>query len=296
MAQTPLMLGGSEEIQPLSINYLSIPDLGGTEVTNYGANLSFGLPVKKGLLGFSLAYQNFDFAFSESTNIIDLSSYENMQVLRGSVSFIKPLKNSLSFMVSGGTSLMSNFGNEVSSEDFVFNATIGVVKKWGDHERNSTLLLGAFYGTQLGEPTVLPAISFSQKLNPHWSYSLGLPVTGINYRINEKHRFSLLASPQGIFGNNSNAVRVEGNRTITNTKLQFNGVNTRLSYQFRFTKHLALFAEGGFVPISTLKILDDNNNEIFDLEPESGAYVNAGLRFVISRPKNSTSKSKNDEN
>ena len=296
-AQTPLMLGGGDEIQPASLNFLSIPNLGGTEITNYGANLTFGFPVKKSIVGFSLAYQNFDFSFSESTNTIDLSSFENMQVLRGNVSLIKPLKNSFSFMLSAGTSLMSNFDNGISSEDFVFNAIVGVVKKWGDDERNSTLLIGAFYGTQLGEPTLLPALSFSQKLNEHWSYSLGLPVTGVNYRINENHRFALLASPQGIFGNNSTEVRVDGNRSITNTKLQFNGINTRISYQFRFTKHLAFFAEGGFIPISTLKILDNDNNEIIDLDPGSGTYVNAGIRFVLSRSKkNNHLKSKSDEN
>ena len=196
-------------------------------------------------------------------------------------------------MLSGGTSLISNFSSGISSEDFVFNAMVGVVKKWGDDERNSTLMVGAFYGTQLGEPTLLPAVSFSQKLNAHWSYSLGLPVTGINYRVNEKHQFALLASPQGIFGNNPSEERVEGNRTITNTKLQFNGINTRVSYQFKFTKHLALFTEGGFLPSSELKILDDNNNEIIDLDSGSGAYINAGMRFVINRPRNNRNSNKN---
>ena len=241
MAQVPIMMSGSDEINPLAVNYSSIPDLGGTEIRSYGANFNFGLPIKESIVGFSLGYQNLDFSFNETTNLIDLSAFENMQVIRSSISFMKPIKDELRFVLSVGTSIMSNFGDGISSEDFVFNAIIGAMKKWGNEERNTTLLLGAFYGTQFGEPTLLPAISLSQKLNQHWSYSLGLPATGLNYKINEKNRLSLLASPQGIFGNNSNLQAVEGNRTITNTKLQFNGIKTRLAYQFRFQKNLAFF-------------------------------------------------------
>ena len=48
--------------------------------------------------------------------------------------------------------------------------------------------------------------------------------------------------------------------------------------------------EVGYVPNPTLKILDDENEEIFDFNPESGAYVNVGLRFVIQRKPNDESK------
>lgn len=284
--QAMLMPGNTEEFNPVSINYSFIPDLGGTEVTNYGVNLNFGIPLKKGLVGLSMGYQRLDFDFGESTNLVNLSSYETMQVIKSSASYIIPLKDSLNFIISAGASLMSNFGDGLSSEDFLFNAIVGGLKRWGNYEKNSTLLIGALYGTQFGQPTLLPAISFNQKINEHWSYSLGLPVTGVNYRINNGHRFSLLASPQGIFGNNSNEERVEGNRTITNTKLQFNGINTRITYQFKFTKYLAFFTEGGFIPTSVLKILDDANNEIIDLNPGSGTYINVGLRLVVKRPNN----------
>ncbi|MDT0606801.1 DUF6268 family outer membrane beta-barrel protein [Croceitalea rosinachiae] len=292
--QAMLMLGNREELNPVGINFSSIPNLGGTEVTSYGANLNFGIPLKKGLIGLSLGYQNHDFVFSESTNLIDLSSFENIQVIRSNVSYMVPLKDSLNFILSAGTSLMSNFGDGLSSEDFVFNAIIGALKRWGNNERNSALLIGALYGTQFGEPTLLPAISFNQKLNEHWGYSLGLPVTGVNYQINEKHRLSFLVSPHGIFGNNSNEERVEGNRLLSNTKIQFNGINTRISYQFKFTKYLAFFAEGGFILNSVLKILDNDNNEIIDLNPGSGTYFNTGLRLVIKRANNMYLKKKNE--
>ncbi|UOY08978.1 DUF6268 family outer membrane beta-barrel protein [Muricauda sp. SCSIO 64092] len=295
-AQGGLMGGDSEEVSLATINFSSIPNLGGTEVTNYGLNLNFGIPLRKSMVGFSLSYQNFDFSFNESTNLIDLSSFENIDLVRANVSFIKPLKNSLNLMVSGGTALMSNLESGITSEDFVFNAIVGAIKKWGNDNRNTTLFIGALYGTQFGEPRLLPAVSLSQKLNQYWSYSLGIPTTGITYRPNNRHRFSLFASPQGLFGNNSKTLPVDGDRLLTNTKLQFNGINTRLLYQYRFTKHLAVFVEGGFVPNAVLKVLDNDNNEILDLDPDSGSYINAGLRFVVQRPKNNDLKKARNEN
>ncbi|MEL6917134.1 MAG: DUF6268 family outer membrane beta-barrel protein [Bacteroidota bacterium] len=264
-------------------NYSYIPDLGGTEITNYGINANLGRPVGKGIIALALGYQQFDFSFGETFELLDLSTYEQMHVVRTNVSYLRPLKNSWGLLISGGTSLMSNFGNGISSEDFVFNAIVGFTKRWGNPQKNSTLLLGISYGTQFGEPIIFPAISFRKKLNEHWNYSLGIPVTGINYQINDKHRLSLLVSAQGLFANNSNEVITGQNQALTNTKLQFNGVNTRLSYQFIFAKNLAFFAEAGFVPLATLKVLDDANEELLDLDPGSSAYINTGLRFIINK-------------
>ena len=295
-AQLIDIIGNSESFQPFGINYSRLPDLGGTEVQNYGLNLNLGKPLKKGVLGIGIGYQYFDFSFNESTNIVDLSTFENMHTVNARIFYRRPLKNNWGVLISGGTALASNFGNGISSEDFVFNAIVGFTKRWGNQMRNSNLLIGAFYGTQFGEPTVFPAISFNQKLNEHWSYSLGIPVTGITYKINEKHRIALLASPQGIFGNNSNEIAVDGNRTLTNTKLQFNGINTRLSYRYLFTRNLAFVGDLGFVPNPTLKILDNENEEIFDLHPASGAYFNVGIQFVLQRPKNNNPKENKHEN
>ena len=287
-AQIPIGAGNSQKLEPLSINYGVIPDLGNTEVANYGLNVSIPKRLGKGVMIIRLGYQHFDFTFNESTNVVDVASYQNMHTVRTSISYLRPLENSWGILFSGGTSLMSNFGDGISGEDFVFNAILGFTKNWGDTNRNSNLLVGAFYGTQFGEPTVFPALSFNQKLNAHWSYSLGIPVTGITYTINPKHRLSVLASPQGLYGNNSNTIAVDGNRTLTNTKLQFNGINTRISYRYLFTKNLAFVGEIGYIPNPTLKILDNENEEIFDFKPESGAYANVGLRFVIQK------QSKND--
>ncbi len=289
-AQIPLSLGNPQEVEPIRINYGVAPDLGSAEVTNYGLNIAFPKRIGKGVVILGVGYQYFDFTFNESTNVVELSGYQHMHTVRSNVSYLRPLENSWGIMISVGTSLMSNFGDGISAEDFVFNAILGLTKKWGDSTRNSNLLVGAFYGTQFGEPTVFPALSFNQKLNEHWSYSLGIPVTGLTYTINTKHRLAVLASPQGIFGNNSNTVAVDGNRTLTDTKLQFNGINTRLTYRYLFTKNLAFVGEVGYVPNPTLKILDDENEEIFDFNPESGAYVNVGLRFVIQRKPNDESK------
>ncbi|WP_299529806.1 DUF6268 family outer membrane beta-barrel protein [Ulvibacterium sp.] len=285
------------EVELAGIDYGYLPDLGGTEIHNYNINLNLAKPVGKSIIGLGLTYRYFDFTFDESTNILDLSTYENMHVIRTNLLFVRPLRKDWTLLVSAGPTLMSNFANGVSSEDIVVNALGAVNKRWGDFERNTVLMLGVLYGTQFGEPRVLPALLLRQKLNRHWSYSFGLPITGINYRINDRHRISALVSPEGLFGNNSNAIAVDGNRILTDTKIQFNGINARLLYRYRFTKNLAFVAEGGFLPAATLRIVDNDNNEIFDLEPGSGTYFKFGIRFALKRPsQNKNLKSDDNEN
>lgn len=176
---------------------------------------------------------------------------------------------------------MSNFGNGFSSEDIVVNAVGTITKRWGPFDRNTALTFGLLYGTQLGEPSFLPVISLHQKLNEHWSYTLGLPITGLTYIISEKHLFMASAMPEGLYGNNSNQVIVEGNQDLSNTKLQFNGFNTSLAYRYKFVKHLALTVKGGFIPGATLKILDSENEFLYDLNPGSGAYFNIGISLIM---------------
>jgi|GEM_PF-5693731 len=272
------------EVELAGINYGYLPDLGGTEINNYDVNLNLARPVGRSILGLGLTYRYFDFTFNESTNALDLSTYENMHVIRTNLLFLRPLKKEWTLMLSAGPTLMSNFANGISSEDIVVTALGALTKKWGDINRNTILMVGVLYGTQFGEPRVLPAVLLRQKLNQHWSYSFGLPITGIHYRVNDRHRISALVSPEGLFGNNSDEVAVDGNRVLTDTKIQFNGINTRLLYRYRFTKNLALVAEGGFLPVATLRIVDNENEEIFDLEPESGAYFKLGIRFILKRP------------
>lgn len=295
-AQMPGM-GNAREIEIAGLEYGFLPDLGRTKVRNFKAHLNLGKPIGRSIIGFGLSYQNVDFAFDESTNVINLDTYENMHAIRANLSFVRPLGNSWTMIASVGPSLMSNFGEGITSEDFVFNIIAGATKRWGDFDRNTMLMIGVLYGTQLGEPRLLPALSLRQKLNAHWSYSVGLPVTRLDYHINDRHRFSLMASPEGIFANNSKAVAVAGGRSLTNTKLQFNGLNTRIAYSYRFTKFLACTAEGGFIPLATLKILDDENEDIYDFEPDAGTYFKVGLKLVLNRKQRMENiKESNNEN
>ncbi|MEL6304469.1 MAG: DUF6268 family outer membrane beta-barrel protein [Bacteroidota bacterium] len=292
--QMAMLVGNPRDVEPLSVDYGVIPDLGGTEIERYQIGVMFGKKLGKGRLGIGVGYEYVDFTFDETTNLLDVSSYAQMHIIGTNVSYLRPLKNNWGLIVMGGASIMSNLEDGITGEDFVFNALVGANKRWGDPNKGSSLLFGLLYGTQFGEPTILPAVAFRQQLNERWSYSLGLPITGINFQFHPKHRLSALASPQGIFGNNSGEVAVDGNRVLKDTKLQFNGINTRLAYRYHFAKHLALLTEVGFVPGATLKILDNDNEEIYDFDPGGGAYFNLGLRFVLN-PQNLKRKSQKPE-
>ncbi|MEO9871951.1 DUF6268 family outer membrane beta-barrel protein [Ekhidna sp.] len=268
------------DIAGLDAGYL--PDIGGHSVTNYGANLNFMKPLSTWMIGFGVNYEYLQFDFDESDINTDLSTYEQIHSIRTNFFIRKPLKNNWSIMISVGPNLMSTLDDGIGSEDIIVNTLGAVSKRWGDFNKNTTLMIGVLYGSQLGRPTIIPTINLRRKVNEKLSFSIGIPMTGIDYRIDDKNRLSLSMRPQGVYANNPNPVLVENGEVLENTKLRFNGFNAELSYRRKLSKNISAVAAGGFVPAPILTIEDSANNELLDLNADAGAFFRIGLRFSVS--------------
>ncbi|GAB5400135.1 MAG: hypothetical protein Aureis2KO_17200 [Aureisphaera sp.] len=293
-AQMPNMASGDIDI--LTSEFGLVPDLNGTSIETIGVQGNLMKPIKKGMFGVSIGYKQYKLSYDEMPAVVSLHTYDKFQQIRTNLIYRRELKNNWGLMLSAGVNLTSNFEDGISTEDLVYTGIAAFTKRWGDWNRNTTLMFGALYGTQFGEPMVLPMISFSQRLNDQFSYSIGLPLTGLFYTIDKMHSISAYARPEGFFGNNSATVFVsDPGRFVTNSKLQYNIVKTGISYRYRFTKYLSATLDGGFIPLSTLKIVDEDVNDIYDFDPGSGAYFSVGIRLGMQRPATTpkTQESKN---
>lgn len=268
------------DVVGVDVGYL--PNLGEHSVTNYGINLNLMKPVSNWMIGFGVNYEYLHFDFDESDVDTDLSGYEKLHSIRTNLLVRKPLKNNWSIMVSAGPNIMSTLDGGINTEDVIFNTLSAATKRWGDFSKNTTLMIGVLYGSQLGRPMFIPAINVRRQVNEKLSFMFGIPMTGIDYRIDDQNRISLNMRPQGVYANNPNPNLIENGEMLENTKLRFNGLNTQLSYRRKLSSNISAVAEGGYVPASILSIEDSSNNELLDLDPNAGAYFKVGLRFSIS--------------
>lgn len=276
--QEPLELGRFE--------YSILPDLGDTDLRRYSLNVTGGKQIKSGSIGLGLAYSLNDFTFFNASRTFDKSLYGEIHTISTNIFYKHNVNSSWSLNISVAPTLSSNFKNGLNNEDFVFNTSVTASKRWETDSGFSVLSFGILYGTILGEPQFLPAVSFRKIVNEKWGYHLGIPLTGVHYTIDERHSFLARASFSGLYGNNSENTTFMGIGDFTNTKLSYRGVDLGLEHNYRIQPNLTTVIRIGYVLADRLEVLDEDNNLLYDFEPNNSVYLTMGLKFNLNKKMN----------
>ncbi len=270
-----------------SFEYSVIPEVGDTQIETYKTNLNFGTKIGNSMLLFGLSYSFYDFFYKKDSLIdFDLSPYEKIHIVQLRFLYRYKISDSWFGNIMFSPSLSSNFKGTISKNDLIINTIATVSKKWGDDVNFSILTFGAGFGTPFGEPQVFPAISFRKKINKNWIYSLGIPETAVNYIHKERHTFSAKANFNGVFANSSSPTTLPDTSMQTNTKLQYNSLNTGFQYNYRIQPNWTTTINIGYSPWNRLRVLDSNNDELFDIGASSSFYISMGLKFNLNKMMN----------
>ncbi len=273
----------SPNMEIAGFEYTTIPDVGGASVEKYSMNLNLGKKFKnRGVLGLGVSYDYHDFIFNNASLSFDARPYESMHRITADFSFKYNINTTWSTDVIFAPSLSSNFEESLSNEDIVINSSLTLSKSWGE-EKSSLFTFGIGYGTLLGKPQLIPLVSFQKKVNSKWNYIVGIPKTEINYHFNSRHKIAVLAGLRGFFGNISSTVNFPGIGPFTNTKLQYNSLDTGINYTYRIQPNWTTIIKVGYSPWNQLEILDSENNEIYDFEPDSSLFISMGLKFNLNK-------------
>ncbi|WP_299433508.1 DUF6268 family outer membrane beta-barrel protein [uncultured Aquimarina sp.] len=267
--------------------YSIIPSVGDTQIEKYAVNLNFGTKLGKNLLGFGFSYTYYDFLYKKDSFIdFDLAPYETIHNIQFRFFYKYSIGDSWSGIFMFSPSISSNLQGSLSGNDLIINSIASISKKWGDNDTFSLFTFGIGFGTPFGEPQLFPAISFRKKVNSQWNYVLGLPETSLNYNYGERHTFSGKATFNGLFGNASSSTILPDNSLQTDTKLQFNSLNTGFQYNYRIQPNWTTVISLGYTPWNQLRVLDNHNNELYDLGSNSSFYISMGLKFNINKMMN----------
>ncbi len=270
--------------------YGIIPDMKDVDMKAYSISLRAGKRFKSTFVGLGLSYAKYDISLFNTPISSDFSSYEQMHTVNLNLSVRKVLKNSWSLNLVASPTLSSNFAEGIGSEDFLFNSFLLASKRWKPKKGTTTFSFGLAYGTFLGEPGILPALSFTRKFNDSWSLSLGIPRTGVDYQIDERHAVSARASARGFYSNNSESVSFEGLGSLENTKLRYNTIDLGLEHRYKIQPNLTTITRIGYLPNNRLEIRDDDHNLIYDFQTGSALYFTMGLSFNLNFNTNDKTK------
>nr|WP_246615739.1 DUF6268 family outer membrane beta-barrel protein [Aquimarina litoralis] len=273
------------------MEYGIIPNVGDTQIEKYAFNLNFGSQLGKNVFGFGFSYTLYDFLFKKDSFIdLDLTDYEKIQDIQLRLFYRYKINDSWSGNIIFSPSLSSNFKGNISGNDLLINSIVSISKRWGNYKKQAILRFGLSFGTGLGRPQLLPAISFRKTINQNWSYSIGIPETGIDYNFRERNTISIKATFDSLYGNASSSVTFPDSGSLTNTKLLYTSLNTGFQYNYRIQPNWTATINLGYTPWNQLRILDGDNNELYDIGSESSGYISMGLKFNLNKMMNENKK------
>lgn len=274
---------GRDGVELARFDYTMIPSIGDIELKRTSIAFNFGAKVKKGLLGFGLGYDNSTLYFKSADAHNLHNNFTNLHTVRMNIVYRKPLKNNWAFNTVFAPMLSSNFAGSLTTEDFVFNSFTSFSKRWFKNELKSSLNIGLGFGTLFGSPRLFPLASYYSEINEKLSFSIGLPRTEVTYKLNDFNSINLNVKPEGLYANNSSDLVLEDGKIYENSKVVYNALKLSLGYNMKFEKNWVASFNLGYIPVSSVTILDNNDNDINDFNTDDSVFVNVGVSFNINK-------------
>ncbi|WP_046757558.1 DUF6268 family outer membrane beta-barrel protein [Kordia jejudonensis] len=274
------IVGMKAQMDPnlLSFDYTMTPE-GEDEIAFYRTSVGVKIPLKlkKGMLINSV---DFDY-FQLNHNGVNFSTKDFNEIygINYTLMYVRPLSKSWSIMLRGGTSVVSNLASSIQSDDFLFNAGISFMKRGGSLEKPYQLMFGVGYVPLLGEPRILPLLSYKKRFNEKVSIGIGFPRTFIAYDISEKSTLKASTMFNRFYANLSEDVVIPGTQLAQ--KSLYLSIGAGLEYSYWLDENWAISAQGGYSFYDQYELLDADNNTLYDFEASSKLYFSTGIKFNI---------------
>ncbi len=279
-----IMCGQNPNMEIGGFEYSLNPNVGETNIERYMTNINFKKKFsKRSIIGGGISYDYYDFIFNNASLDFNTQPYENIHNIKAKVFFKYAIDSTWFVNLIIAPSLASNLEGSLGNEDFILNSMATLSKKWQNETQLSSLTFGIGFGTFFGKPRLIPVVAFRKRIRTTWSYVLGFPQSKISYHMDLRHTVSARANFRGVFGNVSSTVNFPNEGTFENTKLQYNSLDTSLDYTYRIQPNWTTIIRVGYSPWNQLLILDDANNEVYDLKADSSIFISMGLKFNLNK-------------
>jgi hypothetical protein len=178
----------------------------------------------------------------------------------------KPENSPWSGFLSAGPGL-SGDGSNVNGDDVLYVAIAGIGYKFSER---FTLLAGAYFSQDFGEPLLIPAPGFMWQISKKWNVSLIPPRLRLAYAPSEDWRIVAEAFPNG---GRWSVTTLEGEEAF----LDRSGARAGLRIERRVVGNAWLQLSGGMVFARDLVLETDAGKVLFESDAEATPYLSAGF-------------------
>lgn len=264
-----------------SFEYSLVPSIGDADAKMFNLSFTVEKATEIGLIGLSMTYSNYQFSFFHFPRNLE-NSLDIFHIIEPRFFYNGNFENNWSFNISMSPILSSNFINEITNEDLIYNGRITVSKEWYTNENFNSFTLGLGRGQVFGEPQFFPIISFKKEIGEKFNYSLGFPESGIRYAANERNLIHLRGTLSGIYTNNSTTIIYNGDQ-MEHTKFKFNGLDIGIEYIYRLQPNISTITRIGFLTNNSLELQDSNQNVVYNFQPNESAYFTMGIMYNVNK-------------
>jgi hypothetical protein len=178
----------------------------------------------------------------------------------------KPENSPWNGFLSAGPGL-SGDGSNIDGDDVLYVAIAGIGYKLSER---LTLLAGAYFSQDFGEPRLIPAPGFLWQISKKWNLSLIPPRLRLAYAPSEDWRFVAEAFPNG---GRWSVTTLEGEQAF----LDRSGARAGLRIERRVVSNAWLQLSGGMVFARDLALENEAGRVLFESDAEATPYLSAGF-------------------
>ena len=265
----------------VTLEYSNYLDLNDVQFENKSIAIDFSSILKESNVGFGITYTKNSIDFISYDRIYDYSMFETIHNVEVFARYNKVMVNNWTMDLVLAPYLSSTLNEKISYDDFILSYSANFIKTWDKDGLKSALKLGVGYGALFGKPNFYPLISYTSNVNEKLSYQIGIPITGVFYKLNEQNGFDLTVGPTSIYAYNGSDYRIENGQIIHNSELEFKAIKFEFGYNFKFDDNWSSNFNVGYLAASELTI-SENDNNIYDFDSGESLSLNIGISFNIN--------------
>ena len=234
----------------------------------------------------SLEYRNVHFKYKDP-EVFDTSELDRFQSFTATLGYTFKIGEYWRFGAETGLKIASNFSEGyIISDDLIYTGTVVFVRTKEDPENDDATrwILGLRYSTTAGFPFPLPIVNYYKRWDEKWSFAVGTPKSNIKYYFNDRHEVQAFVTLDGFFANIQNnfdaTPSMSDNDNIANN-ISMTIVLSGLGYEFSLTDHLKFYIYGGHTLRNDIRLRDNNQNDVYNINETNTFYGRSGLKFTI---------------
>lgn len=176
--------------------------------------------------------------------------------------------------------ITSNLKNSISSEDLFFYGRAFARIKGEVATKPFYVNVGVAYSRDLGEPEVLPVLTFSSRISEKLFFKLGFPESEISYLWGSYGTLSAGLKYEGKYVNLSSPINLEENEPANKLKWEWSSLNVNYSYELN---KLWSFEFGvGYLLKNNFSLRNENEKTISTFKLDPSPFLSSGIKLKFN--------------